>query len=80
MLGLARSRDAGIRSSAGTYHPDPNPNRNRLPANDQVSHDPDRKIVLPKKVKFDGVKIKSCLTKEYPDAGPYAGGILFKRW
>ena len=44
-----------------------------------MSHDPDRKIVLPKGTKFDDVLIKSCLTKEYPCTGPYAGGIVFKR-
>ena len=40
----------------------------------QVSHDPDRKILLPKGTQFKGVKIKSCLYKEYPSTGPYAGG------
>ena len=44
-----------------------------------MSHDPDNKIVLPNKIKFKGVKIKSCLTKTYPDVGPFAGGIVFKR-
>ena len=44
-----------------------------------MSHDPDNKVVLPKNVQFRGVKIKSCLTKEYPDEGDYAGGIVFKR-
>ena len=34
---------------------------------------------MPKGTKFNGVLIKSCLTKEYPDAGPFAGGIVFKR-
>ena len=47
----------------------------------QVSHDPDRKIImLPKSVKFKGVMIKSCLQKSYPDTGPFAGGIVFKRY
>ena len=45
----------------------------------QVSHDPDRKIVLSKKAGFAGVFIKKCLTKEYPTVGPYAGGIVFRR-
>ena len=44
-----------------------------------MSHDPDSKIVLPKGTKFNDVLIKSCLTKEYPLTGPYAGGIVFKR-
>lgn len=46
----------------------------------QVSHDPDRKIVLPKGTSFDGVLIKSCLHKEYPQQGVYAGGIVFHRY
>ena len=45
----------------------------------QVSHDPEQKIVLPKGTKFKGVKIKSCLHKEYPCDGPYSGGIIFHR-
>ena len=45
----------------------------------QVSHDPEQKINLPKGTTFGGVKIKSCLHKEYPQAGDYAGGIIFRR-
>ena len=45
----------------------------------QVSHDPDRKIALPRNIKFNGVFIKKCLTKEYPQEGDYAGGIIFRR-
>ena len=44
-----------------------------------MTHDPERKIVLPKTCSFDGVLIKSCLTKQYPTSGPYAGGIVFRR-
>ena len=46
----------------------------------QVSHDPDRKIMLPKGTKFKDVLIKSCLHKRYPRQGPYAGGIVFGRY
>lgn len=45
----------------------------------QVSHDPEQKINLPKGTTFGGVKIKSCLHKEYPQVGDYAGGIIFRR-
>ena len=45
-----------------------------------MSHDPDNKIVMPKGVKFKGVRIKNCLQKSYPDTGPFAGGIVFKRY
>ena len=44
-----------------------------------MSHDPDRKIVLPKGTNFDGVLISQCLTKYYPSTGDYAGGIVFQR-
>ena len=46
----------------------------------QVSHDPDSKIILPKGSKFKDVLIKSCLHKNYPQHGPYAGGIVFRRY
>ena len=46
----------------------------------QVSHDPDSKIILPKGTKFKNVLIKSCLHKSYPQQGPYAGGIVFRRY
>ena len=45
----------------------------------QVSHDPENKIKLPKKTKFGDVPIKWCLHKEYPQTGPFAGGIVFYR-
>ena len=45
----------------------------------QVSHDPQRKINLPKGTNFKNVLIKSCLYKKYPTSGPYAGGVVFKR-
>ena len=45
----------------------------------QVSHDPDAKIDLGKK-KFKNVRISTCLCKEYPTKGPYAGGIVFRRY
>ena len=46
----------------------------------QVSHDPDSKIWLPRGTKFKDVLIKSCLHKSYPIHGPYAGGIVFRRY
>ena len=46
----------------------------------QVSHDPDRKVVLQKGTKFVNVGTKSMLYKQYPTAGKYAGGIVFRRY
>ena len=46
----------------------------------RVSHDPDRKINLPRGVKFTNVGTKSMLYKQYPTDGDYAGGIVFRRY
>ena len=46
----------------------------------KVSHDPDRKIKLPKGTKFKDVLIGSCLYKRYPQEGKFAGGIIFHRF
>ena len=35
--------------------------------------------MLPKTCKFTGVFVSSCLTKEYPQQGEFAGGIIFRR-
>ena len=44
-----------------------------------MSHDPDRKIQLPKGTGFKNLLIGSCLYKRYPQQGKYAGGIVFHR-